>query len=262
MARWMGWVLIVATVLLTPLTTEGEPADTGCSNPCGPTCASGSYLGATCGDQGATGLTLSGCGGGWLRCAVTECSANVIDLSFVAILSAPDDGTTYELRVLQDCSLAVGADTDPDRLRKRVYHEWGDSWGLADDRDFGIEIRLVSGTPRDDWHLEIRGNATPLSAAPFDLSASRALRPNIPNPFNPDTEIRFELPSAGPTRLTVLDVAGRLIRTLIDDGMPQGNHAAVWDGRDGSGRQVGSGTYLARLEFGGKVETVRMGLVR
>jgi len=60
----------------------------------------------------------------------------------------------------------------------------------------------------------------------------------------------------------VFDVAGRLVRTLVDDSMPQGSHEAVWDGTDSSGREVGSGSYLARLEFGGKLEVVRMGLVR
>lgn len=58
------------------------------------------------------------------------------------------------------------------------------------------------------------------------------------------------------------DLAGRLPRTLVDEIRAQGSHDAVWDGRDASGRDVGSGTDLARLEFGGQVESVRMGLVR
>jgi hypothetical protein len=44
-----------------------------------------------------------------------------------------------------------------------------------------------------------------------------------PNPFNPSTTIRFELPEAGPVRLSVIDVAGRLVRALVDDSMPQGS---------------------------------------
>jgi len=44
--------------------------------------------------------------------------------------------------------------------------------------------------------------------------------------------------------------------------MPQGSHEAVWDGTDSSGRAVGSGSYLARLEFGGRVETVRLVLAK
>ena len=83
-----------------------------------------------------------------------------------------------------------------------------------------------------------------------------------PNPFNPRTALRFELPQAGFVRLSVYDVAGHAIRTLIEDSLPPGSHEAAWDGRDASGREVGSGSYLARLECGGKVETARLGLVR
>ncbi len=88
------------------------------------------------------------------------------------------------------------------------------------------------------------------------------LRQNHPNPFNPRTTIEYDLPGAGAVRLAVFDLAGRLVRTLIDASLPQGSYEVVWDGRDESGREVGSGSYLARLEFGGLVETVRMGLVR
>jgi hypothetical protein len=85
---------------------------------------------------------------------------------------------------------------------------------------------------------------------------------NEPNPFNPRTTIRFDLPAAGPIRLVVYDLAGRLVRVLVEGEMPAGNHEAVWDGRDASGRSAPSGSYLARLIAGGKVEVVRMGLVR
>jgi hypothetical protein len=44
--------------------------------------------------------------------------------------------------------------------------------------------------------------------------------------------------------------------------MSQGSHGTVWDGRDSKGREVGSGSYLARLEFGGQIEVARLGLVR
>ncbi len=94
-----------------------------------------------------------------------------------------------------------------------------------------------------------------LRAAPLRVSCR-------PNPFNPRTTISYDLPEAGPVRLCVYDLAGRLLRTLVDEIRAQGSHDAVWDGRDASGRDVGSGTYLARLEFGGQVESVRMGLVR
>lgn len=83
-----------------------------------------------------------------------------------------------------------------------------------------------------------------------------------PNPFNPETTISFELLEAGAARLAVFDLAGRLVRTLVDESMAAGGHEVVWDGRDASGREVGSGTYQARLSFGGRVEVVRMVMVR
>lgn len=88
------------------------------------------------------------------------------------------------------------------------------------------------------------------------------LYPCQPNPFNPRTTVRFDLPAAAAVRLTVFDLAGRAVRVLVDDALPAGSHEAAWDGRDGAGRETGSGTYLARLEAGGKVEVTRMVLLR
>jgi hypothetical protein len=93
-------------------------------------------------------------------------------------------------------------------------------------------------------------------------AATLRLYPNAPNPFNPRTTIRFDLPAAGSVRLAVYDVAGRLVRVLVNGDLPPGTREAVWDGSDSSGRAMASGSYLARLEAGGKVEVVRMGLVR
>ena len=104
---------------------------------------------------------------------------------------------------------------------------------------------------------------TPAPVSGPESGAARALLGSpSPNPFNPRTTIAFDLPESGPVRLCVFDVAGRLVRTLVDESLPRGSHEAAWDGRDSSGREAASGSYLARLEFGAKVETVRMGLVR
>jgi hypothetical protein len=97
----------------------------------------------------------------------------------------------------------------------------------------------------------------PTAAATGDLRLS-----NRPNPFNPTTVLVFELPRAGFVRLSVHDVAGHLVRTLVEDDLPAGSHEAAWNGRDAAGRNVASGSYLARLESGGRVEVARMGLCR
>jgi flagellar hook assembly protein FlgD len=58
------------------------------------------------------------------------------------------------------------------------------------------------------------------------------------------------MPSRGPVRLTIYDVHGRRVSTLIDEQRDAGEHFVVWDGRDSRGRSVASGIYFARLSTG------------
>jgi hypothetical protein len=74
------------------------------------------------------------------------------------------------------------------------------------------------------------------------------LLPNVPNPFNPMTTIRFELSQAGPADLRVFDVRGQLVRILLNDTLPAGAHELTWDGRDDSGRALPSGPYFYQLK--------------
>ena len=88
------------------------------------------------------------------------------------------------------------------------------------------------------------------------------LRPASPNPFNPCTTVRFELPGAAHVRLAIHDVRGRLVRTLADTDLPGGFHGFAWDGRDAHGNAVASGIYFARLEAGARRETAPLTLVK
>lgn len=83
-----------------------------------------------------------------------------------------------------------------------------------------------------------------------------------PNPFNPATNIRFELAEGGPTELEVIDLRGRRVRTLLDATLPAGIHDAKWDGRDSAGAAVASGTYIYRLRFAGQTLAGKLSLVR
>ncbi|MBM4130072.1 T9SS type A sorting domain-containing protein, partial [bacterium] len=89
-----------------------------------------------------------------------------------------------------------------------------------------------------------------------------ALRGNYPNPFNPATNIKFDLPARGHVRLQVFDVAGRLVRTLVDETLAAATHTVAWNGVDDSGRQVSSGAYYARLTSAGGTSTAKMLLLK
>jgi hypothetical protein len=101
-----------------------------------------------------------------------------------------------------------------------------------------------------------------LVGAPSGPALRPALHDARPNPFNPRTTVAFDLPRDTAARLRIYDLRGALVRTLVDAGLARGRHQADWDGRDASGREVASGSYFARLEAEGEVETVRMSLVR
>jgi len=83
-----------------------------------------------------------------------------------------------------------------------------------------------------------------------------------PNPFNPRTEIRFELEHVGDVRLEIFDVAGRLVRSWSLPQLAAGPHSIPWDGHDAHGNAVSSGVYYLRLQYAGKVLSDRMALLR
>jgi hypothetical protein len=100
------------------------------------------------------------------------------------------------------------------------------------------------------------------SGTPDVVPAKLRLHAAQPNPFNPSTSLRFDVPTAGFVRLAVYDLAGRLVRTLVAEELKAATHTATWDGCNDSGRPVGAGIYAARLESAGGVETVGLSLVK
>jgi hypothetical protein len=91
-------------------------------------------------------------------------------------------------------------------------------------------------------------------------AAKIALAQNAPNPFSSTTSLSFVLPKSGPVSLSVYDVSGRLVSTLVNRPMDAGNHQVVWDGRDSGGNTVANGVYMLRLQAGG--ETLTRDMVR
>ncbi len=83
-----------------------------------------------------------------------------------------------------------------------------------------------------------------------------------PNPFNPSTLIKFSLPQTGRVQLLVYDVAGRLVRTLVDDVLPGGEQQVRWDGRNQSGKLMASGVYFSLLRNGQQTQRQRMMLMK
>lgn len=99
---------------------------------------------------------------------------------------------------------------------------------------------------------------TPVGGRTF----ANRLEANMPNPFNPSTTIRYQLAESGPAALRVYDVAGSLVRTLVNRSHDVGSYEARWDGRDDRGLPAASGVYFYRLESGRFTQTRRMVLLK
>jgi hypothetical protein len=96
-----------------------------------------------------------------------------------------------------------------------------------------------------------------------DIPTAFMLHAATPNPFNPMTEIRYDLPRDVDVTLRIYDLSGRLVRTLVaSEATNAGRHTAIWYGRDDDGRGLPSGVYVYRLEASEFVQTKKMALVR
>ena len=91
--------------------------------------------------------------------------------------------------------------------------------------------------------------STGVEVADSDLIPTEyRLRPNFPNPFNPNTTIAFDLPKRDHIALKIFDLQGKLVRTLVDQGLNAGIHNYTWDGQDNRGQLVSSGIYIYSIQ--------------
>ncbi len=93
-------------------------------------------------------------------------------------------------------------------------------------------------------------------------ATSYELEQNHPNPFNPNTMIRFALPEAGEVTLSIYNIYGQLVRQLVTGEMKAGWHSVVWDAKDDHGARVASGVYLYVLKSGEFVTQKKLVLMK
>ena len=95
----------------------------------------------------------------------------------------------------------------------------------------------------------------------MEVPRTFALLQNAPNPFNPSTVIRYDVPVEADLRIMVYNILGQPIRTLLDAVKDLGRYAVRWDGRDDRGHGVSAGVYLCRMEAKGFAHTRKMVLL-
>jgi len=141
--------------------------------------------------------------------------------------------------------------TNPGHSLALVYNDWS------------------SGKPLvDHVNPQLEGNTVLLTKNPSDsepgsmVPKSYSLGQNFPNPFNPSTTLLYSLKQAGHVQLSIYNILGQNVRTLVDEYQDANTYTKVWDGCDDSGQPVASGIYMYRIKSGDFTDIKKMVLMK
>ena len=127
---------------------------------------------------------------------------------------------------------------------------------------FDAATRTISGTPQAEGAPVYTYTVTDALGASVAMllhtrPAAFSLASNYPNPFNPATTIRYALPQAADVRLTVYNVVGQVVRTLVAEHQSAGRYLVAWDATNDNGHSLSAGIYFYRLQAGGEFHAVK-----
>lgn len=132
------------------------------------------------------------------------------------------------------------------------------------DGDGVYEMYFVEYDMNNLWRYRFLVYNTNVSTSVFENpnTLKFELKQNFPNPFNPFTTIQFNLFKPDNVKLEIYNVDGQLIKTLLEQELPPGQHEVIWDGTDNLNRKVTSGVYLYRLKTNDNELTEKMVLIK
>ena len=104
--------------------------------------------------------------------------------------------------------------------------------------------------------------ATVLSIDGDLIPVEFALRQNYPNPFNPITTLRYDLPENSLVNITIYDMLGRQVKTLINQTQDAGYKSVIWDATNDYGKPVTAGVYIYQIQAVGFIQTKKMVLLK
>ena len=110
--------------------------------------------------------------------------------------------------------------------------------------------------------LTVAYSALTSNDEPANVPGSFILHPAYPNPFNPITSLRYDLPEQAQVTLTVYDLMGREITQLVNTTQEAGYRSVQWDATDSFGKPVSAGVYLYQIRSGEFVDTRKMVLLK
>jgi hypothetical protein len=128
--------------------------------------------------------------------------------------------------------------------------------------DYYYKLQSVSLDGNTTFHGPVSAVLTSVEIKRYAVPDNYSLSQNYPNPFNPETTIEYGLPKSGFVELSIYDINGKLVRTLVSENKRAGNHWIKWDARDESKNPVSSGVYFCFMKSGEFFQTNKMILMK
>jgi hypothetical protein len=125
-----------------------------------------------------------------------------------------------------------------------------------------LQTVIMTDTTDSIFHLGIHHDTSDVSDNHFLTPDRFELAQNFPNPFNPETDIMFSVPTTSVVRIQVYNIMGQLVRTLTNTNYTMGVHRIHWDGRSDAGQSLSAGIYIYRMEAPGYVQAKKMLLLK
>ena len=199
---------------------------------------------------------LAGPAPAWSLNPVTPMLVNDLDMRLIR----EDDSAVFRPWIL-DPAIPAAAATTGENHRDNVEVIDASSSGAG---TYRLEISHTGALTGTQEYALVQTGLQPISVtAANDVPTFTArLLQAAPNPFNPRTEISFDLSRDLHVDLEVYDARGRRIAVLESGNLTKGRHQVSWDGRNGQGRTAAAGVYLVRLRAGGSEDHLRMTLVK
>ncbi len=131
-----------------------------------------------------------------------------------------------------------------------------------DDRNYLCTYNTLPGGP-EGWSVILNVEFPPVGIDDNQIVSHVAdLSNNYPNPFNPETTINYQLPENSRVELSVFNLKGQKVKTLINETLESGNHTVIWNGTDNNDKSVSSGIYFYKMKTDNHEETKKMILMK
>jgi len=231
--------------------------------------------------EGENGITWTSTGSGWF-------GAGIMSIQPVNLFNFGDGYLKFRIKIPSNVSFQIGI---IDAWGNQSYVEFPSGqtrYGLVRDGEWGqasipiddirgdyIDLRMLSYEfvilevngascefALDDIYWEGGGTVDVANENKDLISQKFILYDNYPNPFNPVTTLLYDLPENGHVNITIYDMMGREVKTLVNKTQDAGYRSIIWDATNDYGRPVSAGIYLYQIQAGEYISTKKMVLLK